>query len=293
VVVADPSLPAQGYRLRITEAGVAVDAADAAGAFYAAATLAQLHAVSGASLPGGEVEDWPDFPVRGVMLDVSRDKVPTLDELIDVVVPKLAGWKVNHLELYMEHTFAYSGHETVWAEASPFTAAEIRTLDAACRRHHIELAANQNCLGHWERWLRHDRYRRLALNPDGSPLEEPANALVTPNPAKAPWYFLWLQEIVTDTTIHLGSFTINGAFLGGVVLPGLLVTVLIAWPWLDRSSRGGTGVWLPAERRTQNIVFLIVVALILVFTFIGLYLRGPYWNFYWPWEAWPDIPSRL
>ena len=54
-----------------------------------------------------------------------------------------------------------------------------------------------------------------------SPLEEPANPLVTPNPAKAPWYFLWLQEIVTDTTIHLGSFTINGAFLGGVILPGL------------------------------------------------------------------------
>jgi hypothetical protein len=40
-------------------------------------------------------------------------------------------------------------------------------------------------------------------------------------------------------------------------------------------------------------VFLAVVAVILVFTFIGLYLRGPYWNFYWPWEAWPDIPSRI
>lgn len=126
-----------------------------------------------------------------------------------------------------------------------------------------------------------------------SPLEEPANALVTPNPAKAPWYFLWLQEIVTDTTIHLGSFTINGAFLGGVVLPGVLLTALTVWPWLDRSARAMAGVWLPKARRTQNIVFLVVVALILVFTFIGLYLRGPYWNFYWPWETWPDIPSRI
>ena len=68
-----------------------------------------------------------------------------------------------------------------------------------------------------------------------SPLEEPANALVTPNPAKAPWYFLWLQEVVTDTTIHLGAFTINGAFLGGVLLPGALVALLTLWPWLDRS----------------------------------------------------------
>ena len=53
-----------------------------------------------------------------------------------------------------------------------------------------------------------------------SPLEEPANALVTPNPAKAPWYFLWLQEIVTDTTVHIGCFTINGAFIGGVAPAG-------------------------------------------------------------------------
>ena len=126
-----------------------------------------------------------------------------------------------------------------------------------------------------------------------SPLEEPANPLVTPNPAKAPWYFLWLQEIVTDTTIHLGSFTINGAFLGGVILPGLLVTVLTLWPWLDRSDRKLAGAWLPRERRLQNIVFLAVVLLILIFTAIGMYMRGPYWNFYWPWEAWPDIPSRI
>ena len=103
-----------------------------------------------------------------------------------------------------------------------------------------------------------------------SPLEEPANALVTPNPAKAPWYFLWLQEIVTDTTIHLGSFTINGAFLGGVVLPGLLVTLLTLWPWLDRTGPSGAGLWMPRDRRTQNLVFFVVVAIILVFTFIGL-----------------------
>jgi quinol-cytochrome oxidoreductase complex cytochrome b subunit len=126
-----------------------------------------------------------------------------------------------------------------------------------------------------------------------SPLEEPANALITPNPAKAPWYFLWLQEIVTDTTIRVGTFTINGAFLGGVILPGLLIGVLTLWPWLDRSSPAGTGVWFPRDRRAQNMAFIAVMVLILVFTVIGLYLRGPYWNFYWPWEAWPDIPARI
>jgi len=126
-----------------------------------------------------------------------------------------------------------------------------------------------------------------------SPLEEPANALVTPNPAKAPWYFLWLQEIVTDTTIHLGAFTINGAFIGGVVLPGLLVGLLTVWPWFDRSPAMATGRWWPAARRTQNLVFMLLIAAILILTYIGMELRGPYWQFYWPWQIWPSIPTRI
>jgi quinol-cytochrome oxidoreductase complex cytochrome b subunit len=126
-----------------------------------------------------------------------------------------------------------------------------------------------------------------------SPLEEPANALVTPNPAKAPWYFLWLQEIVTDTTIKLGSFTINGAFIGGVILPGLLVTAMVIWPWLDASGRDATGVWFAAARRRQNLIFLLILLAIVVLTIVGTFMRGPYWNFYWPWQAWPEIPARI
>jgi quinol-cytochrome oxidoreductase complex cytochrome b subunit len=126
-----------------------------------------------------------------------------------------------------------------------------------------------------------------------SPLEEPANALVTPNPAKAPWYFLWLQEIVTDTTIRIGSFTLNGAFVGGVILPGLLVGLLTAWPWLDRSPAPAAGLWLPRTRARQNTVFLLVVLGVLILTFIGMAMRGPYWDLYWPWETWPDIPTRI
>jgi quinol-cytochrome oxidoreductase complex cytochrome b subunit len=126
-----------------------------------------------------------------------------------------------------------------------------------------------------------------------SPLEEPANALVTPNPAKAPWYFLWLQEIVTDTTVRIGGFTLNGAFVGGVILPGLLIAVLTCWPWIDRSSSMAAGVWLPRDRRRQNLVFLLVVLAVLLLTFVGMELRGPYWQFYWPWEAWPDVPGRI
>ena len=127
-----------------------------------------------------------------------------------------------------------------------------------------------------------------------SPLEEPANALITPNPAKAPWYFLWLQEIVTDTTIRLGSFTINGAFLGGVILPGLLVTLLTIWPWLDRSPASAAGLWFPREPAAPEPgVHRSLMLFILAFTFVGMFMRGPYWNLYWPWETWPDIPGRI
>ncbi|HTO88284.1 MAG TPA: cytochrome b N-terminal domain-containing protein [Thermoanaerobaculia bacterium] len=126
-----------------------------------------------------------------------------------------------------------------------------------------------------------------------SPLEEPANALITPNPAKAPWYFLWLQEIVTDTTVHIGSFTINGAFLGGVLLPGALLALLTVWPWLDKSPGGAAGAWFASSRRRQNLIFLLLVAGVIALTVIGTFLRGPYWHFYWPWQPWPELPSRI
>jgi hypothetical protein len=54
-----------------------------------------------------------------------------------------------------------------------------------------------------------------------------------------------------------------------------------------------TGRWLPKERRTQNLVFLLLALALLILTFIGLFARGPYWNFYWPWETWPELPGRI
>ncbi len=126
-----------------------------------------------------------------------------------------------------------------------------------------------------------------------APLEAPANPSVTPNPAKAPWYFLWLQEIVTITTLKMGPLTINGALIGGILLPGLLVALAIWWPYRDRSSLGSVGVWFAPERRRQNMVFLAICLIIILFTIIGTFLRGPYWNFYWPWEAWPTTPVNF
>ncbi len=156
----------QGYQLTIAENGITILGADATGVYYGVCTLRQILQQYGKELPLLTIEDWPDFPVRGVMLDISRDKVPTLQTVADLV-DRLASWKVNQLQLYMEHTFAYRHHPEVWAQATPFTGEDILILDRYCRERHVELVPNQNSLGHMERWLKHERYAHLAESPEG------------------------------------------------------------------------------------------------------------------------------
>ena len=127
-----------------------------------------------------------------------------------------------------------------------------------------------------------------------SPLEEPANPLVTPNPAKAPWYFLWLQEIVTDTTFTLGSLHHQRRVPRRRAPAGLLVALLdrlaVARPQPGRRRRASGS---PRERRTQNARLPACSSLVvLVLTLVGTFLRGPYWHFYWPWQAWPEHPGE-
>lgn len=124
-------------------------------------TLAQLLMQYPQRLPGLVIDDAPVFAQRGVMLDISRDRVPTMAQL-RLFISQLGSWKVNHLQLYTEHTFAYAGHQEVWQGSSPLTADEVRELDSWCAEQGIALAANQNCFGHLARWLRLPRYAPLA-----------------------------------------------------------------------------------------------------------------------------------
>jgi len=161
----------EGYELVVAPDGITIEAGDEAGIFYGVCTLIQIVESSALAAPHStlrtlRIADWPDFPARGVMLDVSRNKVPAMDTLLKLV-DLLAGWKVNQLQLYTEHTFAYRNHPEVWANASPFTGQEILELDDYCHKRYIELAPNQNSFGHLTRWLTHPRYRPLAEAPNG------------------------------------------------------------------------------------------------------------------------------
>ena len=154
----------QGYVLRICRDGVTIKAVASAGLFYGSCTLVQLIRQFGRDLPCLRIEDWPDIEQRGVMLDISRDAVPTMETLFGLV-DLLAGMKINHLQLYTEHTFAYEGHDVVWQGASPITPHEVLQLQQYCRIRHIQLVPNQNSFGHMERWLNHAPYEHLAECP--------------------------------------------------------------------------------------------------------------------------------
>ncbi len=210
----------QGYRLHITPAGITIEGHDPAGVFYGACTLAQLLEQAGATLPTLEVQDWPDFPARGVMLDISRDRVYRMDYLYELV-DRLAGWKINQLQLYTEHTFAYHNHPRVWQNASPMTGEEILALDAYCRERFIELVPNQNSFGHLERWLPLPEYAHLAetheefTTPWGHTMKGPFS-LAPEHPGSLPFISGLFDELLPhftsrqfnvgcDETIDLGA----------------------------------------------------------------------------------------
>jgi hexosaminidase len=152
---------AEGYRLSIQSGAILLVANDRAGAFYGVQTLKQLVQVYCDKLPQLEIEDYPDFPARGVMLDISRHKVPSMETLFDLI-DQLAGMKINQLQLYTEHTFAYQNHPKVWETSSPLTAEQILELDVYCRERFIELVPNQNSFGHMHHWLKLPEYAHLA-----------------------------------------------------------------------------------------------------------------------------------
>ncbi|MBT9549006.1 MAG: family 20 glycosylhydrolase [Candidatus Sericytochromatia bacterium] len=165
----------EGYHLHIYTRVIEIEASDRAGLFYGLMTLRQLlRQYPPDGLPCLLIRDWPDYKHRGLMLDISRDKVPTLPSLYQLV-DQLAELKLNQLQLYTEHTFAYTDHEEVWKNASPLTGEEILHLDRYCRERFVELVPNQNSFGHLTRWLQHRRYRPLAEVPETGffhPLQE-------------------------------------------------------------------------------------------------------------------------
>jgi hypothetical protein len=109
-----------------------------------------------------------------------------------------------------------------------------------------------------------------------APLEEPANPALTPNPSKAPWYFLGLQELL----VYFDPW------IAGVMLPTLIIMGLIAIPYIDINTKGN-GYYTVKERpfalSTFTVGFLVLWVVLIV---IGTFFRGPGWNLFTPWVYW-------
>ncbi len=183
----DPNLPEQGYLIEISAPSkVTISYRDEPGLFYARATLDQLlGSFSDQRIPVGKIRDWPDNKIRGVMLDVSRNRVPTLETLLHLI-DVLASWKINQVQLYFEHVFSYPGHESVWEGCDPYTLDDLRVLAAYSKERFVDLVPNQNMLGHMERWLIHEDYEDLGIilgtGQNAFGLATPASTLDPTNP---------------------------------------------------------------------------------------------------------------
>jgi len=169
----DPGVMSQrdGYRLKVSSDRIELIGASTAGCFHGLQTLRQfVEPTVGASKADGPrpaappcctIEDWPDFPVRGLLHDVTRGKVPTIGTL-KRLVNRLATLKGNQLQLYIEHAFVFSFDADICGPDEGLTPEEIRELDAYCRDRYIDLVPAVATLGHMGKILSLPKYRRLA-----------------------------------------------------------------------------------------------------------------------------------
>lgn len=143
----EPECDAQEYRVHITQDGLVVAGGDGAAVLYGVQTLCQLIGQCGAVLECMEIEDAPDIGCRGYFLDETRGRVLTLSYL-KKVADRISRYKLNQLQLYVEHTYLFRDLTEMWRDETPLTAEDILELDAYCRKLHIELVPALASFGH-------------------------------------------------------------------------------------------------------------------------------------------------
>ena len=144
----NPAFGQEEYTIRIDATGITVEAAGDKGFYYADLTLNQMLRQQGDQIQHCYIHDLPDFADRGVMMDLGRNHVPTLENL-KRIVDILSAVKINHFELYFEgFPFAYASHPKVWKNKDVLTPADIQELDAYCKTKFVDLVPCLNAFGH-------------------------------------------------------------------------------------------------------------------------------------------------
>ena len=145
---------------------ISVEADSNAGAFYAIQTIRQI--VKNGYYDVKEINDKPDFGVRGFYYDITRGRIPTLESL-KKLVDTLAYHKINMLQLYVEHVFPFKEYDGIYQRTGYITAEETKELDKYCQENFIELVPSLSCFGHLYELLQTEKYKHLCELPDYEP----------------------------------------------------------------------------------------------------------------------------
>lgn len=148
----------EGYTISVQARKISITAQGPAGAFYAVQTLRQLFTHE--KIPCLLIQDKPDLAYRGFYHDVTRGKVPTLDTL-KKLVDQMAYYKLNSLQLYVEHTYAFEACEELNSVCGCLTKAELLELQAYCQAHFIDFVPSLSTFGHMYEILQQPQYRHL------------------------------------------------------------------------------------------------------------------------------------
>lgn len=153
----------EGYELHICEDRISITSNTTAGAFYAIQTLRQLFKDD--RIPCLYIRDWPDFPYRGFYHDVTRGRIQTV-ETIKKLIDDLAYYKLNSLQLYVEHVFEFEETKELWESFGYLTKAEIREIDDYCRENFIDFIPSLATFGHLYDLLEQPKYKHLQVLKD-------------------------------------------------------------------------------------------------------------------------------
>ncbi|KSV60638.1 glycoside hydrolase family 20 zincin-like fold domain-containing protein [Acetivibrio ethanolgignens] len=159
-LLVSPEHKEQSYRLKITSEGIEISGGDINGVRYGIQTLRQILRQTGPWLPFLVIRDEPSLLNRGFFHDVTRGRVPTLAYL-KRLADRLAFYKINQLQLYIEHSFLFEDFSEVWRDDTPLTGEEIMELDAYCTGLGIELIPSLSCFGHLYKVLSTKSYCHL------------------------------------------------------------------------------------------------------------------------------------
>lgn len=160
----DVNLEHEAYILEVTDQGIQIASSSASGSLYGLYTLYQL--LNQDDIYEMEIEDFPDLKIRGIMIDISRNKIPTMDQMMEMI-SEFSFMKINHLQFYVEGFSFYIKSLPAGEYLTPMTIEEFCYLQDYAAKLGIDLVPNMNGLGHMTDWLSLEEYKHLAEKEDG------------------------------------------------------------------------------------------------------------------------------